>query len=142
MILEGKLVNVVNCRKCGKLFNYIAGNKICPMCKEAAEEKFQEVKKYIQTHGRCGMQEVCEACEVDAGQIQNWIRQERLQFSDDSPIRVACENCGTMIGSGKYCKKCKDDLAKTLNGLMAPKGQPVDTPKKTDNKNRMRFISE
>lgn len=32
-------MNVVNCRRCGKLFNYIAGNKICPKCKEEIEQK-------------------------------------------------------------------------------------------------------
>ena len=84
-------MNVVNCRRCGKLFNYIAGSKICPMCKEEIEQKFQEVKKYIQQNGRCDMMEVCEACDVDAAQSQTWIRQERLQFADDSPIKVACE---------------------------------------------------
>ena len=65
-------MNVINCRKCGKLFNYIAGNKICPMCKEASEQKFQEVKKYIQQHGHCSMTEVCEECDVETSQIQAW----------------------------------------------------------------------
>ena len=33
---------------CGKIFNYVVGPVICPRCREAREEKFQEVKKYIQ----------------------------------------------------------------------------------------------
>lgn len=135
-------MNVVNCRKCGKLFNYIAGNKICPMCKEAGEKKFQEVKKYIQQHGRCTMSEVCEECEVDSSQIQTWIRQERLQFGDDSPIRIACESCGKMIGSGRYCANCKNELSKNLNNMLTKnvdelKNEPRNKP---DNKNRMRFL--
>lgn len=137
-------MNVVNCRKCGKLFNYIAGNKICPVCKERSEEKFQEVKKYIQQNGTCSMTEVCRECNVESGQIQTWIRQERLQFAEGSPIRVPCESCGAMIGSGKYCKKCKDKMAKDLNSMMTKpveelKNQPQ---KRMDDKNRMRFLSE
>jgi flagellar operon protein (TIGR03826 family) len=136
-------MNVVNCRKCGKLFNYVAGPQICPVCKEATEKKFQEVKKYIQTHPRCAMTEVCDECEVDAGQIQTWIRQERLQFADDSPIKVTCENCGAMIGSGRYCEKCKNEMSRNLSSMMHKsvdqlKSEPA--PKKSDNKNKMRFL--
>lgn len=136
-------MNVINCRKCGKLFNYITGPQICPMCKEANEKKFQEVKKYIQMHNHCSMAEVCEECEVEPGQIQNWIRQERLQFSDDSPIKVNCESCGAMIGCGRFCEKCKSEMSKNLNSMMK---KPADQLKReshqksTDNKNRMRFL--
>lgn len=136
-------MNVVNCRKCGKLFNYIAGQHICPTCKEKSEQKFQEVKKYIQTHGRCSMAEVCEECDVEPGQVQSWIRQERLQFADDSPIKVACESCGAMIGSGKYCEKCKNEMSKNLSNMMTKpveelKNEPRMKP--ADTKNRMRFL--
>lgn len=136
-------MNVINCRKCGKLFNYIAGPNICPVCKEAIEKKFQEVKKYIQTHPRCSMAAVCEECDVDAGQIQTWIRQERLQFADDSPIKVACEGCGAMIGSGKLCEKCKSSMTKNLNSMLEKpedksKSAPVQKP--SDTRNKMRFL--
>ena len=135
-------MNIKNCRKCGKLFNYITGPYICPACREKDEEKFQEVKKYIQSHARCSMQEVCEECEVEPSQIQNWIRQERLQFADDSPIKVSCENCGAMIGSGKLCEKCKNEMAKNLNKMMNKsveqlKQEPTHKPK---DKNKMRFL--
>ena len=40
-------MNVRNCKKCGKIFNYVTGYPICPTCKSALEEKFHEVKQYI-----------------------------------------------------------------------------------------------
>ena len=44
--------DIRNCRICGKIFNYVVGPVVCPRCKEKLEEKFQEVKKYIQdNHG-------------------------------------------------------------------------------------------
>ena len=86
-----------NCKKCGKLFNYVVGLPICPACKEAAEQKFQDVKKFIRENPRCDIKEVAETCEVDQQQIQQWIREERLMFSEDSPIKIPCENCGTLI---------------------------------------------
>ena len=136
-------MNVKNCRKCGRLFNYVMGPNICPSCHKAIEEKFQEVKQYIQQHGRASMQQVSEDCEVEVSQIEQWIRQDRLQFSDDSPIRVACELCGKMIGSGRFCPQCKDTMVRKLNGAMGKDGVMVEQPKpkkRGSAESRMRFL--
>ena len=136
-------MNVRNCRKCGKIFNYVAGPPICPICKEAMEEKFQEVKKFIQQNRQVGMNVVCEECGVETSQIQQWIREERLQFSDDSPIKVSCEVCGTMIGSGRFCEKCKNDMARGLTSAIAkPEAAQPAMPSrdKTATSNKMRFL--
>ena len=50
-------MELMNCRNCKKLFNYIAGEKLCPACKEKLEEKFQKVKKYIEEIGRASCRE-------------------------------------------------------------------------------------
>ena len=67
-------MNVRNCRKCGSLFNYVSGPPICPACREKLEEKFQEVKKYIQDNGHASIPEVAEACDVSTNQIHQWLR--------------------------------------------------------------------
>ena len=90
-------MNVKNCRKCRRIFNYVMGPILCPNCREAEEAKFQEVKKYVQENRRCGMQEVAEACDVSLNQIQQWLREERLVLSDDSPMGIGCEKCGVTI---------------------------------------------
>ena len=36
--------DVRNCRKCGKIFNYIGGVPICPACREKEEEDFQRIR--------------------------------------------------------------------------------------------------
>lgn len=137
-------MNVKNCRKCGRLFNYITGPHICPACHEKMEEKFQEVKKFIQQNGTATMRQVSEECEVETSQIELWIRQERLQFSEDSPIRVSCEMCGKMIGSGRFCPQCKDSMARKLNSAMGKGGVLVEEPqrKKTSSDSRMRFLDK
>ena len=136
-------MQVRNCRKCGRLFNYISGPGICPACLQAVEDKFQEVKKYIQQHGRADMEDICKDCEVDTAQIQTWIRQERLQFSDDSPIKVSCEMCGKMISGGRFCAECKDKMARQLNQAAGLGGIMTEAPpdrKKPSSSNRMRFL--
>ncbi len=136
-------MGVRNCRKCGRLFNHIAGPAICPDCAKALEDKFQEVRKYVQQNGRVDMESICRDCQVDTQQIQQWIRQERLQFSGDSPIKVSCEKCGKMIASGRYCHECKDKMARQLNEAAGLSGIMTEAPKSAEqkkNSNRMRFL--
>ncbi len=137
-------MDVKNCRKCGRLFNYLAGPFICPSCRDKQEEKFQQVKKYIQQHGRATINEVSEECEVEISQIQAWIRQERLEFTSDSPIGIPCESCGKMIGSGKYCPACKDKMMRNLNSAMGKHGVQVESPieVRKAKENRMRFLDK
>lgn len=135
-------MDVRNCRKCGRVFNYVMGMPICPQCKDALENKFQEVKKYVREHRMADIKEVSEACEVESSQIQQWIREERLEFTEDSPVKLPCENCGAMIRSGKYCEKCKRDMANNLSSAL-PKQKTIVSaaPKKPQSsESKMRFL--
>ena len=107
-------MNVRNCRKCGRVFNYIIGQTLCLSCRDELENKFKEVKEYVQKNRGCSINDVAEICEVEASQIKQWIREERLEFTEDSMIGLACEICGASIRTGRYCEKCK---AQTLSGL-------------------------
>ncbi len=135
-------MNVKNCRKCGKMFNYVLGPIICPDCTTAQEELFQQAKAYVQDHPGCDIPELADNVDVDVNQIRQWIREERLQFSEDSPIRIACEGCGTMIRSGKYCDKCKADMNsgfKDAFGLNRKAPEPIQKKRESDG-NKMRFL--
>lgn len=139
-VLRRNRMDVRNCRSCGKLYNYISGMPpICNSCSKDLEEKFTVVKEYIYNNPDAGMQEVAEANDVSTTQIQKWIREERLSFSEDSTIGIECENCGTQIKTGRYCKSCKDRLASNLGG-MYKKSAPSITPKKSATESRMRFL--
>ncbi|MBD5531425.1 MAG: flagellar protein [Lachnospiraceae bacterium] len=134
-------MNVRNCRKCGRIFNYVAGPHICPACREKQEEKFQEVKNFIRDNKDATINVVSEECDVEIPQIQQWIREERLAFSDDSPIGVSCENCGAMIKTGRFCEKCKKGMANDLSNAIRKPEAPKLEPKKQDRENpKMRFL--
>ena len=83
-------MGIINCKKCGKMFNYITGNKICPACKEEEEAVFQKVKKFVQDNKKASMDEICAECEVEPKLVKQWIREERLFFADDSPVKISC----------------------------------------------------
>ena len=138
-------MNIRNCRKCGKVYIYIGGIPICPACKEVAEKRFQDVKKYIRENPRADIRQVAADCEVEVQQIQQWIREERLEFTDDSPIKLPCENCGAMIRAGKYCESCKHKMANNLSdafGMNKPKVTVVEQPKRQSDGNKMRYLDK
>jgi len=139
--LEDTDMEVRNCRKCGRIFNYVVGMPICPSCKEKLEAKFQEVRDYIRENRGAGIPEISKACDVEPTQIHQWIREERLVFSDDSPIGVNCEKCGQMIKTGRFCEKCKAEMVHGLKGSIETQ-KPKEPMKKKDPRDnpRMRYL--
>ena len=136
-------MNVRNCRGCGRLFNCISGPSMCPACREGLEAKFQEVKEYIRENPGVGIQEVSEACDVERSQINQWLREERLELTEGSPLMLGCESCGALIRCGKYCDKCKQNLTNGFQSIL--RGQkPADTPveRKRSSDSRMRYLSD
>lgn len=135
-------MNVRNCRKCGRVFNYVSGPPICIACREALEEKFQEVKAYIWDHSRASIPEVAAACDVTPNQIQQWLREERLELAEGSAISLSCENCGATIMTGRFCEKCKRDMAHELGSSIHKPEAPKPKAKKDPRDNpKMRFLN-
>ena len=135
-------MEVRNCRSCGRLFNYLGGQSICPSCREEVEKKFQEVKEYIRTNPHANIQEIADDNDTSTSQIRQWIREERLQFADDSPVGIECENCGASIKTGKYCDNCKTSMANAFASTFR-KQKDSDQPKSRERDgNRMRFLEQ
>ena len=133
-------MDVRNCRKCGKIFNYVAGAVICPACRECQETEFQRVKEYIRENKQVTIPMIARECEVGAHQIRQWIRQERLVFSDDSVIGINCESCGKTIKTGRFCEICKAEIARGLNANFS-KEEVSEVMKPTGSRSaRMRFL--
>lgn len=136
-------MNVRNCKKCGRLYNYIAGVNLCPSCREELEDKFQEVKQYIYDNPDASIQQISEECDVEIGQIKRWIREERLTFSEHSVIGIECEVCGATIKTGRFCEKCKLDIAKGLiDATRIPQKEEPAMTSKSKGKDRMRFLDK
>ena len=136
-------MDVRACKSCGKLFNYLSGPPICMACKDELENKFQQVKEYIRENRTANIQQISEENDVPIKQIQQWVREERLEFSSGIDAGVVCENCGTPISSGRFCDKCK---ASMINDLTAAGRRPVvEQPKpekRQTHENKMRFLNQ
>ena len=136
-------MDVKNCKRCRRLFNYIGGQPICPQCREELENKFQEVKKYLFDHRNSNIADVVENCDVEESQVRQWVREERLEFSSGIDIGVVCENCGTPITSGRFCDKCKASMINDLkNAGRQPEVEQPKPKKAVSDGNRMRFLNQ
>jgi flagellar operon protein (TIGR03826 family) len=133
-------MEIKNCKSCGRLFNYLSGPPLCLSCTQKLEKKFEEVKDYIYDHPKVGMQEVSEIFEVPIQQIKQWIREERLSFAEDSMIGLECELCGVTIKTGRFCKACKDKLAKGFTNLYHSEKPSVNKQRDVRDNPRMRFL--
>lgn len=134
-------MNVRNCRRCGRIFNYVTGIPLCPNCKDAMEKKFQEVKEYIRAHKGVGITEVSEACDVEPAQITQWLREDRLEVTEDSAIMLSCENCGAPIRSGRFCERCKNTMVQGLQSVLNENAPKPAMQKTNDRENpKMRFL--
>ena len=135
-------MELIACVKCGKLFNYVSGPRICSQCNKALEEKFLEVKQFVREHPNIDMRSLSKECDVSPKQIQRWVREDRLVFSADSPIGIPCERCGKTIKSGRYCESCKNGMTRDLEdaaGIKKP-AKPEPPKKKAPESDKMRFL--
>lgn len=131
-------MDVINCKGCGRLFNAITKGRLCPSCREKLEEKFQEVKAYINDNPGSTIDIVSQECDVSAKQIKQWIREERLSFSEDSVNGIECEQCGAMIRSGRFCDACKMKLHNEFkDASFVP---TMEKKNSSRDKDRMRFL--
>lgn len=138
-------MEVRNCRQCGCLYNYIGGayRNLCPNCISKLEDKFEEVKAYIEEHNTATIHQVSIDCEIDVRQIEQWIREERLCFTEDSPIGIECECCGKTIKTGRYCDSCKNGMINQLGNVYGTVGAPTEARKKTQSGSaRMRYLDK
>ena len=85
---------------------------------------------------------VSEDNDVSVQQIRQWIREERLEFSKDSPVGIECEACGASIRTGRYCEACKKNMSDSLRRSITPAKPLVDhnSNKKQRDRDKMRFL--
>ncbi len=124
-------MDVKVCKNCKRLFNYVYGPELCPECYQLMsankvglnnssvestispevnenELKFIKVRDYIMLNPKATVAQIAEANGITPSKLFEWIREDKLEFSDDSSQAwFKCEICGTKIRSGRRCNKCK-----------------------------------
>ena len=117
------MVDIRNCRRCGKMFAYTRV-PICPDCEKLDNEDLNKVRDYIKAHPGTKMSKVSEETEIPMNQIMKYLRDGRIELVDAEDLILTCEDCGKPITSGRKCAKCMAKLGKHLQTAV-----PVAPPK-------------
>lgn len=131
-------MNIINCKGCGRLFNSLSSNRLCPNCVAALEDKFQEVKEYIRDNADASIDMISKDCDVSVKQIKDWVRDERLAFKEGSASGVSCCRCGKMILTGRFCEECKLKIHDNLSSAIDQKGN--EDHRIEHDRDRMRYL--
>lgn len=117
-------MDIRNCTRCGKIYAY-DGFKICMSCRRDDEKDFQKVKEYLNEYPGANINEVSEKTEVDSRKIIGFLKEGRLEVTDESNIVLTCERCGESIRTGRFCEKCtlemKREFKNSIGGGRSPR---------------------
>ena len=118
----------------------MSGAQLCPECRAKLEKKFSSVKDYIGEHPQASISQVAEDMDVSVKQIKQWVREERLVFSEDSPLGLECEGCGTIIKTGRFCEKCKRKMETDFQSVIKKKPVEPQLDKRPKERDKMRYL--
>jgi flagellar operon protein (TIGR03826 family) len=136
--------DVRNCRKCGKIFNYIGGAPICPACREKDEEDFQRVKKYLYENPGASLTQVSTELEISVEMIKRFLREGRLEIAnDEGNLVLECENCGRSIKTGRFCPDCERNLASGFKSAASQMKLDLDSRSTSERKSLgLRYLNK
>ncbi len=106
--------DVMNCRRCKKIFMHVTGPQICDACKKLEDDDYEKVRTFVKNFPGATIQEVSQETEVPTQLIYRFLKDGRLEVSESSPIALQCENCGIRIKSGRFCVNCSKKLANEM----------------------------
>lgn len=100
------MFEVINCPKCGRVFESNGYTNICISCIEQDEQDFTMIKEYLRSHPCASIFDVSSSLDLSISKIKRYLREGRLEILEKNNSFLHCETCGKPICSGKYCDDC------------------------------------
>ena len=134
---------VKNCRRCGRIFNYIGGNPICPICKELDEKDYKRVKDYLLEYPGASLSQVSLELEISVERIKSYLRDGRLEIlNNEGNLFLECESCGTAIRTGRFCQECSRVLSHDLKNTARAMNESLLKEKQLKKAIEMRYLNK
>jgi flagellar operon protein (TIGR03826 family) len=138
-----EMPEVRNCRRCGRIFNYIGGAPICSNCKEQDEVEFRKIKEYLYENPRAALSEVSTVLDVSVEKIKRFLKEGRLEIvGDDGNFVLECENCGKSIRTGRFCEICEKELSGNLQTASKRMNDAISKMESTRKSIGMRYLNK
>lgn len=105
-----------NCRRCNKVFPYLAGLPICPACNKEDEKIFEEASMYIRDHPGVPLTVVSNELDISYDRLMKYVKEGRLQILSPKGEYIRfCENCGVAITGNRFCPSCEGHISGVLD---------------------------
>lgn len=139
-VVGKKQGEVKTCLKCRRFFEYMGyGHLYCPQCKILDDNDFEKVRDFIYDNGQATAYVISEATGISVHQIEQYLREGRLEIPENSPMYIKCEMCGGDIRSGRVCPDCAMKLSNSMRIKMDLDEYQIGEPPKLSGK--MRFLN-
>lgn len=123
---EDRAVMIAKCPKCGSIFSKDKFS-ICPACKAVENEKIDLLKHFVDENPHATVEQLQGISGLTEEEIMGYIRDNRLIVESET-LKVRCETCGATIIQGRFCRECRDKLAKSFSSAADPlKARRKDT---------------
>ena len=135
--------DVINCKRCGKVFSYLGGQPLCPACRDKDEEDFKRVKEYLYENPGATLSEVSTALDISVERIKKYLRDGRLEIiGEGGNVILECEKCGKSIKSGRFCDECERELANELRSAARTIGDRISQAQQSARRtSELRYLS-
>jgi predicted amidophosphoribosyltransferase len=102
-------MSLLNCGRCGKLFNSEKSGDVCPDCVMEENRDLRKVTDYLRKNPLAGVIEVKEKTGVPQQQIFRMINSGSLKISG-RVVHARCRLCGKDIAGGTICRSCEQRI--------------------------------
>jgi flagellar operon protein (TIGR03826 family) len=138
---ELNIMEMRNCRSCGKIFAYI-GKPVCPTCSKKDEEDFKRVKEYLYENPGASVVQISNDLEISVRKIKTYLREGRLEIiGDEGNLLLECEICGKSIRTGRFCQECSDELVRDIKSVSSQMKKPEVEENKKKMGGAMRYLN-
>ncbi|NLM12279.1 MAG: MerR family transcriptional regulator [Epulopiscium sp.] len=132
-------MKIVNCERCGKLFEYNGISNYCPICMQYDEANFQKIKEYLGEHPKATVIQVATDLDIPLKMIKKYLREGRLEIVEAENFFLECEKCGAPIKTGRFCEQCTRDLDSNVKRII---NEAKSNLKNTRSDEKMRYLDK
>lgn len=131
---------------CGKEYVMTLGVTKCEDCLAKEKRERDEVRDFVEANPGVTIVEVSRVFGISTVRIREMIRNDTIQFSDRSMIKLACQKCGKPIIGGRLCEDCcrtmspADQLRVRLSQTGVDAGYVVDEKVRDSKRGKMRYL--